>query len=82
MARHKVTYRYDDETHDGGWLAECPELGAFTEGNSLREARRMVRDAVELALDSSDFELAVRALVRASDGFVVFFFKQKTAYEI
>lgn len=58
MARHKVTYRYDDETHDGGWLAECPELGAFTEGNSLREARRMVRDAVELALDSSDFELA------------------------
>lgn len=58
MARHEVTYRYDDETHDGGWLAECPELGVFTEGNSLREARRMVRDAVELALDSSDFELA------------------------
>lgn len=57
MARHKVTYRYDDETDDGGWLVECPELGVFTEGSSLREARRMAREAMELALESADFEL-------------------------
>lgn len=57
MARHKMTYRYDDETNDGGWLVECPDLGVFTEENSLREARRTAREAVGLALDSADVEL-------------------------
>lgn len=43
---------------DGVWLVDVPALdGCHTFGDSLDEARANIRDAVELWLESDDFEL-------------------------
>lgn len=46
-----------------GYVAECPELSAVTQGSSLDEAAKNLREAVTLALDGED--LAVMGLVAA-----------------
>ena len=37
-----------------GYVAECPELAAVTEGMSLDEAAANLREAIELALEGED----------------------------
>lgn len=43
--RYAVTFEPDLE--DGGWIAECPALpGCLSQGDTLAEARRMIREAI------------------------------------
>lgn len=46
---YTVFYVPDDET--GGYTAHIPSLGIVTEGETLREARVMARDAIESRSD-------------------------------
>ncbi len=43
--------RPGDET---GYVAECPDLRAVTQGNTLDEVARNLREAVALALEGED----------------------------
>lgn len=43
--------RPDDES---GWVAECSELHAVTQGDSLDEVTANLREAVALALEGED----------------------------
>lgn len=37
-----------ERVEDGWWMASCPEIpGAITQGETLDEARYMLRDAIE-----------------------------------
>lgn len=50
--RHEFTVVYQP-IEDGWVMASVPELpGAVTQGRDLDEARRMIREAVELLLES------------------------------
>ncbi len=53
MPKLKHEYRVVYTPIEDGWyLAQAPELpGAITQGRTLREARAMIRDAVELLLE-------------------------------
>ncbi len=49
---HKVIYRRDD---NGLWFAKAPEIrGAHSHGRTLATARRNIREAIALVLDSDD----------------------------
>jgi len=50
--RHEYTVQY--QTIEDGWImASVPELpGAVTEAPNMEEARRMIREVVELLLDA------------------------------
>lgn len=38
-----------------GWfVATCPELGVASQGRSLEEAERMIKEAVDLLLEEAD----------------------------
>lgn len=40
---------------DGGYVAECPELpGCFSQGETLAEARRNIKDAIQDWLDEAE----------------------------
>ena len=46
----KVVIRPDPE--DGGYVASCPALpGCHSQGETIAEARRNIRDAIRLCLD-------------------------------
>jgi predicted RNase H-like HicB family nuclease len=50
--RHEYTVGYQP-VEDGWFMARVPELpGAVTQGQSLEEARDMIKEAVELLLES------------------------------
>ena len=42
------------EREDDAFVATCPELGVASEGDSVEEARAMLREAVELFLECAD----------------------------
>lgn len=54
MARKE--YRYTvlfEPAEEGGYVVTCPALpGVVTEGNTLKEARAMARDAIRAYLES------------------------------
>lgn len=54
IATRKHEYRVVYTEIEDGWImAQVPELpGALTQGRDLKEARFMIRDAVELLLES------------------------------
>ena len=41
---------------EGHYLVQCPELHAYTEGETLEQAISNAREAVELALEGEDLE--------------------------
>lgn len=45
----------------GGYVAECPEFSAVTQGETLDEAMKNLREVIALALEDED--LAERGLV-------------------
>ena len=47
----QAVIRPDDES---GWVAECSDLHAVTQGESLDEVTANLREAVALALDGED----------------------------
>lgn len=50
--RHDYTVVYQ-QVDDGWYMATVPELpGAVTQGRTLEEARRMIKEAVELLIES------------------------------
>lgn len=55
MTKKKI-YRYTvlfEPAEEGGYVVTCPALpGLVTEGNTLREARAMAKDAIEGYLES------------------------------
>ena len=52
--RLKIVY---EPSEDGGYTAYVPALpGCISEGDSLEEARRHIRDAIELYLEPVDDE--------------------------
>lgn len=54
MARRRYTVRYElDE--DGWWYTSIPEVrGCHTQGRSLRQARKRIREALAAILDDDD----------------------------
>lgn len=56
--------RRDDES---GWVAECSQLPAVTQGDSLDEVTRNLREVVALALEDED----LKALGLASSPVIV-----------
>ncbi len=43
-----------DGEHGGGFVAECPQLGAVTQGDTLDETLANAREVVALALEDTD----------------------------
>jgi predicted RNase H-like HicB family nuclease len=50
------------DTESGGFVAECPDLHAVTQGDTLDEALTNLREVIALALEDED--LAERGLVQ------------------
>ena len=46
MRQYKYTVIFEPDLEEGGWVATVPVLGLATQGESLREARLMVREAI------------------------------------
>ena len=47
VGRQQFEVILEPDLEVGGWVVECPALpGCVSEGNSLPEARRMVREAI------------------------------------
>ncbi|HEX8815018.1 MAG TPA: type II toxin-antitoxin system HicB family antitoxin [Terriglobales bacterium] len=42
------------EREGNGYVALCPELDVASQGNTIEEARKNLREAVELFLESAD----------------------------
>jgi len=40
-------------TEEGVYLAECPELEIFTQGNSKKHAQKMIREAIDLYFETA-----------------------------
>jgi antitoxin HicB len=52
MSEHRYTVLFEP-AEEGGYVATCPALpGLVTEGDTLEEARTMVRDAIRGYLES------------------------------
>jgi predicted RNase H-like HicB family nuclease len=61
MKRFKVTYKRDE---DGVWVASAAGLkGCHTQGRSIDEARRHIREAIALYLDLTNREEAALEIV-------------------
>jgi predicted RNase H-like HicB family nuclease len=62
MTQYTVTYERDEES--GWWVAQVKEVpAAITQGRTIAEARRRVREALALVLDD---DRALRGAGRAS----------------
>jgi len=42
------------EREDDWFVATCPELGVASQGSSIEEAGRMIKEAVDLLLEEAD----------------------------
>jgi predicted RNase H-like HicB family nuclease len=42
------------EREDDWFVATCPELGAASQGGTIEEAERMIKEAVETLLEDAD----------------------------
>ena len=63
MTEHRYTVLFEP-AEEGGYIATCPALpGLVTEGDTLEEAREMVKDAIRGYLES----LAVDGLPAPED---------------
>ena len=52
---------------EGKWyVATCPELGVASQGRTLKEARSMVQEAVNLFLETASPEEIKRSLARGA----------------
>ena len=50
MRVRSATYdvSFEPDLEDGGWVVECPVLpGCVSQGDTLAEARKTIRDAIE-----------------------------------
>jgi len=57
MAQYTVRYERDPS---GWWIVTIPEIqGCRTQGRSIAEGRRRIREALELFIDESDAEQAI-----------------------
>jgi predicted RNase H-like HicB family nuclease len=52
------------EREDDWFVATCPELGVASQGRSIEEAERMIREAVDLLLEEADEKEIERRLNR------------------
>lgn len=61
----KVVYERDEE---GWWVASIPDVpGCHTQGKSLAQARKRIREALEIALDRPDAARAAQQAVLEDD---------------
>ena len=52
VAGRKLDVTFEPDLEAGGWVAECPALpGCVSEGSTLTEARRMIREAARLWIE-------------------------------
>lgn len=65
----KVVYEFDlDEKQGPGWLVSIPSVGScHTDGRSLAEARRNIREALAVCLDDDDRDAIAEAAVFEED---------------
>lgn len=49
MGLNKLTMKYRKEGK--GYVIQCPELGTTTQGNTLEEAKKNLKEAVSLQLE-------------------------------
>jgi len=54
------------------WSAECPSIGAYTQGRSRADAADMLREVVELMVGQADFKATVTELGPDDGGFAVY----------
>jgi predicted RNase H-like HicB family nuclease len=52
------------EREDDWFVATCPELGVASQGRSIEEAERMIKEAVDLLLEEADEKEINRRLNR------------------
>jgi predicted RNase H-like HicB family nuclease len=52
----RVLHAFIRPGNEFGWVAECAELGAVTQGADLNEAMANLQEAVNLALEGEDLE--------------------------
>ena len=52
------------EREDDWFVATCPELGVASQGRSIEEAERMIKEAVDLLLQEADEKEINRRLNR------------------
>ena len=54
MAARTYTVRYERDAESGWWIAEVPEVqGCRTQGRTINEARRRIREALDLYVDDA-----------------------------
>jgi transcriptional regulator with XRE-family HTH domain len=53
------------------WYAECPAIGAYTQGHSRNDARFMLADCVECCVHRRGFKVRVLEVGRTAKGFSV-----------
>ncbi len=52
------------EREENWFVATCPELGIASQGRTIEEAEKMIKEAVELLLDEADEKEIKRRLNR------------------
>jgi predicted RNase H-like HicB family nuclease len=52
------------EREDDWFVATCPELGVASQGRTIEEAERMIKEAVEILLEDADDKEIERRLNR------------------
>lgn len=52
------------EREDDWFVATCPELGVASQGRTIEEAEKMIKEAVELLLEEADEKEIERRLNR------------------
>ena len=52
------------EREGDGFVATCPELGVASQGRTIEEAERMIKEAVEILLEEADEKEIHRRLNR------------------
>ena len=52
------------EREDDWFVATCPELGVVSQGRTIEEAERMIKEAVEILLEDADEKEIERRLNR------------------
>jgi predicted RNase H-like HicB family nuclease len=57
--KKRYTVRFDRDAGSGWWVVRIPEIqGCLTQGRSIAEGRRRIREALELFIDEAEAEQA------------------------
>ena len=55
----KIEGSLEKKAGEKTWGVDIPEIGIFTQGKTKKEAYKMAKEAIELAVDLDDFEIMI-----------------------